>query len=125
REKGALSKEELCALMNKHMGAYLGDAVKLKPIDGNIFVSWHHIRSFFYVYSYAFGQLISKALYAEYKKDKAFIKKINQFLSTGGSDTPENIFKSIGIDVTKPDFWEKGLRSIEKDVERLEKLTKK
>ncbi|HEU0080485.1 MAG TPA: M3 family oligoendopeptidase [Candidatus Paceibacterota bacterium] len=124
REKGALSKEEIRALMNRHMSAYMGEAVRLREIDGNIFVSWHHIRSFFYVYTYAYGQLISKALYAEYKKDKSFIDKVNQFLSAGGSDTPENIFKSIGIDVTKPDFWEKGLQSIEKDIERLEKLTK-
>lgn len=124
RAKGEASKEEICTLMNKHMSAYLGEAFKLKDIDGNFFVQWSHIRRFFYVYSYAFGQLISKALYAEYKKDKGFIEQINKFLSAGGSDSPENIFKSIGIDVTKPDFWIKGLKSIEKDIERLEKLTK-
>ncbi len=124
REKGALSKDELSALMSKHMQSYLGKAFKLDGSEGSIFVSWSHIRNFFYVYSYAYGQLISKALHAEYKKDKKFIEKVNQFLSAGGSDTPENIFKSIGIDVTKPDFWEKGLKSIEKDIERLEKLTK-
>jgi oligoendopeptidase F len=125
RSKGEVSKEEIRAMMNKHMGAYVGPIMRLKEIDGNMFVSWRHIRQFFYVYSYAFGQLISKALYAEYKKDKKFIEKINKFLSAGGSDTPENIFKSIGIDVTKPDFWKKGLKSIEKDIERLEKLTEK
>jgi oligoendopeptidase F len=125
RAKGAMSKEEIGALMNKHMGAYMGPITKMKDIDGNFFVQWGHIRRFFYVYSYAFGQLISKALYAEYKKDKKFIEKVNRFLSAGGSDSPENIFKSIGIDVTKPDFWEKGLKSIDKDIETLEKLTEK
>ncbi|MBI5133842.1 MAG: M3 family oligoendopeptidase [Candidatus Taylorbacteria bacterium] len=124
REKGEISKDEIRSLMNEHMSAYLGPAVRMKDIDGNFFVQWSHIRRFFYVYSYAFGQLISKALYAEYKKDKGFLGKINRFLSAGGTDSPENIFKSIGIDVTKPDFWKKGLRSIEKDIERLEKLTK-
>ncbi len=123
RAKGAMSKEEIGALMNKHMSAYLGPITKMKDIDGNFFVTWSHIRRFFYVYSYAFGQLISKALYAEYKKDNKFIEKVNKFLAAGGSDSPENIFKSIGIDVTKPDFWVKGLKSIEKDIETLEKLT--
>jgi oligoendopeptidase F len=124
RAKGGMSKEEIRTLLNKHMKAYIGPSMEITDLDGNFFVQWGHIRRFFYVYSYAFGQLISKALYAEYKKDKKFITKINQFLSAGGSDTPENIFKAIGIDVTKPDFWEKGLKSIEKDIETLEKLTK-
>lgn len=124
RKKGGLSSPEISALLVKHMSRYLGPSVEMRPEDGFQFVSWSHIRNFFYVYSYAFGQLISKALYVKYKEDKKFITKINQFLSAGGSDSPENIFKSIGIDVTKPDFWKKGLRSIEKDIDMLEKLTK-
>jgi oligoendopeptidase F len=124
RKKGGLSTPEISALLVKNMSAYLGPAVEMKPEDGFQFVSWSHIRNFFYVYSYAFGQLISKALYVKYKEDKKFITKINQFLTAGGSDSPENIFKSIGIDVTKPDFWKKGLQSIEKDIDMLEKLTK-
>jgi len=124
REKGGMTKNEIRTLMNKHMSAYLGPTVKMREIDGNFFVSWSHIRRFFYVYSYAFGQLISKSLYEKYKEDKKYLAKIIQFLSAGGSDSPENIFKSIGIDVTKPDFWQKGLGSIEKDIDKLEKLTK-
>ncbi|MEK7607668.1 MAG: M3 family oligoendopeptidase [Patescibacteria group bacterium] len=123
REKGGMSKTEIRALLNKHMSAYLGPVVHMREIDGNLFVSWSHIRRFFYVYSYAFGQLISRALYMRYKEDKTYLAKIKKFLSAGGSDTPENIFKSIGVDVTRSDFWEKGLKSIERDIEKLEKLT--
>ncbi|MDO8579385.1 MAG: M3 family oligoendopeptidase [bacterium] len=123
RREGGISKDEIRILMNKHMSSYLGPIVHMRKIDGNMFVSWSHIRHFFYVYSYAFGQLISRALYARYKEDKTYLIKIKKFLSAGGSDTPENIFKSIGVDVTKSDFWEKGLKSIEKDIEKLEKLT--
>lgn len=124
RAKGAVTRDEIGEMMNKHMGAYIGPIMKMQKMDGNLFVSWSHLRRFFYVYSYAFGQLISKALYAKYKEDKTYIEKINKFLSAGGSDTPENIFKSIGVDVTKPDFWEKGLKSIEEDIKKLEKLTR-
>ncbi|HEY4500279.1 MAG TPA: M3 family metallopeptidase, partial [Candidatus Paceibacterota bacterium] len=125
RREGGMSKTKIRALMNEHMSSYLGPIVHMREIDGNMFVSWSHIRHFFYVYSYAFGQLISRTLYARYKEDKTYLNKIKEFLSAGGSDTPENIFKSIGVDVTKPDFWEKGLKSIEKDIEKLEKLTEK
>jgi oligoendopeptidase F len=122
REKGAMSVDGLKSAMNRHMSAYLGPAFDLRPEDANFFVAWSHLRLFFYVYSYAFGQLVSKALYANYKKDKGYLAKINAFMSAGGSDSPENIFKSVGIDVTKPAFWKAGLASIEADIERLEKL---
>ncbi|MCX6716613.1 MAG: M3 family oligoendopeptidase [Candidatus Taylorbacteria bacterium] len=125
RLKGSLQKEEMSKLMNKHMSSYLGPVVKMRESDGYFFVTWSHIRRFFYVYSYAFGGLVSRALYASYKKDKTFEKSIRTFLSAGGSKSPEEIFLDAGIDVTKPEFFELGLRSIEEDIIRLEKMTKK
>ena len=125
REQGYLDKKQIVKLMNKHMSAYLGPIVHMEELDGYMFVSWPHIRRFFYVYSYAFGQIISAALYAKYKEDPKFIDKVIEFLSAGGSMSPEDIFKSIGIDVTKPDFFETGLKQIDSQVKELEKLVKK
>ena len=125
RSKGQLSKEEMAQLLNKHMGAYMGDTVKLTDDDGYFFVYWWHIRNFFYVYSYAFGQLVSRALYERWKQNPEYREKVEQFLGAGGSDTPENIFKSIGIDVRDPAFFEAGLKGVEEDIKRLEKLTRK
>jgi len=125
REHGYMPKEEMAKLMNKHMAAYLGPVFKLSENDGYFFADWTHLRSFFYVYSYAFGLLVSRALHRAYKKDKAFLAKIERFLSAGGSDTPENIFKSIGIDVTEPSFFEEGIKSIEDDIRELESLIAK
>ncbi|KKR82253.1 MAG: Peptidase M3A and M3B thimet/oligopeptidase F [Parcubacteria group bacterium GW2011_GWD1_40_9] len=122
REKGNMTKEELALCMNKHMKNYLGSKFKLDDKDGYSFVGWPHIRYFFYVYSYAFGQLASKALYKKYQEDKTYIEKIKKFLSLGGSMSPEDIFKSIGVDVLKPDFFKKGIESIEEDVKMLERL---
>src|SRR5690606_27619750 len=113
------------SLMTKHMKAYLGPAVDVDGDVGYIFVSWPHIRSFFYVYSYAYGQLISRALFERWKQNPDYIKKIEQFLRAGSSMSPEKIFKSIGIDTRDPKFFEDGLKAIEKDIEKLEKLTKK
>jgi oligoendopeptidase F len=122
REKGSLSKEEMANLYRKHLGSYLGPDVIIPEHSGYQFASVPHFRSFFYVYSYAFGQLASKALYAKYKENPKFIEKIKQFLSLGGSMSPEDIFKSIGVDVTKSDFFEKGIKTIEEDIVLLEKL---
>ncbi|MES2436967.1 MAG: M3 family oligoendopeptidase [Patescibacteria group bacterium] len=123
REKGALSKEEIAELHNKNMKAYLGPQFEMKENDGYFFVNWPHIRYFFYVYSYAYGELISRALYENYKKDPAYIKKIEEFLKAGGSKSPEKIFKDIGIDTSKPQFFIDGLKSIEEDIKKLEELT--
>jgi len=125
RVKGYMSKEELADAHNRNMQAYLGPVFKLERDDGYMFVQWSHLRRFFYVYSYAYGLLVSKALLRRYRKDKSFWKKIEQFLSAGGKDSPENILKEIGIDVSKPDFWKEGLKEIEDDIKKLERLTKR
>lgn len=124
REKGYLPKEKIAELMNKHMGAYLGPIFKLDPIDGYYFVHWSHLRRYFYVYSYAFGSLVSRSMYAKWEKDKDFAKKITKFLEAGGSDSPENIFKSIGIDITEPNFFEEGLKNLGEEIDMFEKLVK-
>lgn len=125
RKEGYVSKEDLAKMMNKHMSLYLGPSFSLSEDEGYFFVYWSHIRNFFYVYSYAYGQLISKVLYKRYKEDPSFIKNIKEFLSAGGSMSPEDIFKKCGLDVRDPKFFEEGLKSIEQDVKDLEKLMKK
>lgn len=124
RKEGRLSKEEMARIMNKHMSSYMGDAVEMAEEEGYIFVSWSHIRTYFYVYSYAYGYLVSKSLYQNWKKDNSYKKKIEQFLSAGGSMSPKDIFKSIGIN-TNEAFFEAGLKGIEADIDKLEKLAKK
>jgi oligoendopeptidase F len=124
RKEGFLEDKEIAKLMSKHLKSYLGDSVNVTNDDGYIFVRWSHIRSYFYVYSYAYGQIISKAMLYKWKEDKTFSKKIIEFLRAGRSDSPENIFKKIGIDTTKLEFFKQGLKSIEADIDRLEKLIK-
>ncbi len=124
RKDGYCTKEDIAKIMNKHMKNYLGPLFDLTDEDGYFFVSWRHIRTFFYVYSYAYGCLISNALYYEYKKDKNFKDKIEQFLKAGGSKSPEDIFGDIGINIRNPKFFENGIKAIEEDIKKLEKLVK-
>lgn len=125
RAKGYVPKERIAELMNEHVGAYLGPAFKLTPEDGYFFVTVSHIRRFFYVYSYAYGQLISKALHRKLEKDPSFIKKVDGFLSAGESRSPYDIFKSCGLDTKRPEVFTEGLKSVEADVAKLEKLVAK
>lgn len=122
REEGYVSSRDIATCLNKHMSAYLGPIVKMKENDGYFFTNWSHIRRHFYVYTYAFGELVSRALYSKYKKDRTFMKDIEKFLSAGGSMPPKDIFKSIGIDISDPKFFEDGLLEIEAELKELEKL---
>ncbi|MBI5634994.1 MAG: M3 family oligoendopeptidase [Nitrospirae bacterium] len=113
RDKGYLSKQEIGKLFQKHMAAYMGDAVEQSAGSENWWVYWSHIRQFFYVYSYAGGLLISKSLQNAVQRDRKFIEKVKEFLSAGLSDSPKNIFMKLGIDITDRMFWDKGLDEIE------------
>ena len=125
REKGYLSKEEIGILFQKNMSAYMGDAVEQSPGSENWWVYWSHIRSFFYVYSYSSGLLISKALQSSVRENPEFINEVKEFLSAGLSDSPKNIFHKLGIDITDKEFWNKGIKEVEDLLEETEKLAKK
>jgi len=73
----------------------------------------HFIHSRFYCYSYVFGQLLVLALYRMYKDEgKSFVPKYLALLEAGGSDTPDALLKQLGVDIHKPEFWQKGFREI-------------
>jgi len=125
RQKGYLSKKEIGRLFQKHMSSYMGDFVEQSPGSENWWVYWDHIRSFFYVYSYAGGLLISKSLQNSVKDNPKFIKKVKKFLSAGLSDSPKNIFKKLGVDITDKSFWDRGLTEVENLLQEATKLAEK
>ncbi len=125
RQKGYLSKDAIGGLFKKHMSAYMGDAVEQSAGAENWWVYWSHIRYFFYVYSYASGLLISKALQNAVKKDRGHIGKVKEFLSAGLSDSPERIFLRLGIDIRDRAFWEQGLAEVDGLLRETEKLARK
>jgi len=125
REKGYLSHEEIGKIFQKYMSGYMGSAVQQSPGSQNWWIYWSHIRTFFYVYSYASGLLISKSLQNEVKETPEFINKVKEFLSAGQSASPEDIFNNLGIDITDAAFWDKGLDEVEALLQETEKLAKK
>ena len=78
----------------------------------------------FYNYPYVYAQLFVYALYQTYKKEgKTFVPNFKRLLSAGGSVSPEELGKIVGLDLTKPDFWQLGMKQYEEFVGELEKLT--
>lgn len=125
RQQGYLAKEAIGQLFRRRMNDYLGPAVDQPAGTENFWVYWSHFRSFFYVYSYASGLLISKTLQAKVRQDPAFMTEVKKFLQTGSADSPKNIFRRLGIDISQPDFWQIGLNEIKASLKETEKLAKK
>lgn len=112
REKGFVPKEEIAEIFCKHMKAYLGDTVEEDESMKNGWIYVSHFRNFFYVYSYASGLLISKALQTMVKENPTNISLVKQFLESGGGKSPEILFKGIGINISSKKIWEKGIYAI-------------
>jgi oligoendopeptidase F len=77
----------------------------------------------FYVYAYAFGQLLVLSLYQQYLQEgESFTPRYLDILAAGGSDSPVNILDRAGIDIRSADFWQGGFDVLEKALERLEAI---
>ncbi len=126
REEGELTAGRFSELWMEQQKALYGDAVDLTDEYG---IWWSYIPHFLhtpgYVYAYAFGELLVLALYEEYtQRPEGFADRYLDLLSAGGSEWPEDLVAKMGLDITQPDFWNKGLASFERMVEEAEAMAK-
>jgi oligoendopeptidase F len=83
----------------------------------------HFYQTPFYVYAYAFGQLLVLALYQQYQEEgEAFKARYLDILRAGGSDAPVEILRGAGIDVTSEAFWQGGFDVLEDMLQKLEAI---
>ena len=59
------------------------------------------------------------------KDNPEYIKQVKEFLATGVKDSPENIFNKMGIDITKKEFWETGLKEVGDLLDKTKELAEK
>ncbi|MGH2582454.1 MAG: M3 family oligoendopeptidase [Anaerolineales bacterium] len=118
------SIEELSTAYMSNLQGQFGDALDIAPEFKWEWVSIPHIYYYpFYVYAYAFGQLLVFALYEQYKAEgDSFKPRYLEILSAGGSKSPEEILNRAGVDMRDPAFWQGGFNVVSKMVDKLEKL---
>lgn len=122
-QQGA-SVDDLAQAYLDNLREQFGDAVEISDEFRWEWVSIPHIyHTPFYVYAYAFGQLLVLALYRRYKEEgEAFKPRYLRLLAAGGSQAPMDILREAGVDVTQPAFWQGGFDIIRAWVEQLEAL---
>jgi oligoendopeptidase F len=124
RAQGAISRHELNEMMQKHLRSYCGAGVHITEQDGHSYIYVAHLRYGFYVYTYAFGHLMSSVMIDNLKADPGYVSRIDAFLTAGGSDSVANIFKRAQINTKQISTFEAGLERMDAEIRELKKLTK-
>lgn len=122
RERGELSVERFGELWVETQAEMLGDSVEIT--DG--YRSWwsyipHFIGSPGYVYAYAFGQLLALSVYRLYEeRGEEIVPGYLEMLAAGGSRSPEDLAALVGVDLSDPAFWDRGLDLVERQLAEAE-----
>ncbi len=118
------SVDELAAAYAENLKLQFGDSVDVSDEFKWEWVSIPHIYNVpFYVYAYAFGQLLVLALYKQYKAEgESFKPRYKQLLAAGGSKAPMSVLDDAGVDVRKASFWQGGFDVVADLVSKLEAL---
>ncbi len=123
RRTHRLAADDLASLWWEAQSRLHGDAVAMDP---SYRFGWtyipHFIHSRFYCYAYAFGELLTLALFQRYRREgAAFLPVYTELLASGGSTEPAVLLARLGIDIGAPAFWEGGCAAIAAMVEELKR----
>jgi oligoendopeptidase F len=105
-----IPQSELREIYRDELHKMFGNSVTIpKEFEMEWSVVQHIFMWPFYVYAYNFAQLVVFSLYQKYLEDgKKFIPVYYEILSSGSSDTPQEILKKANIDLKDGSFWQKG-----------------
>ena len=122
RAAGELAVERIGEIWMEEVAASLGPSVTLNPGYEHwwSYVS-HFVHSPFYVYAYAFGDLLVAALMETRAKDPAgFTPLYRELLAGGGSRGYVEALAPFGLNPRDPAFWSIGCRRLERLIDQFE-----
>ena len=108
RQTGLVTQAEAEEMMQQAWKEYMGDAIEdSDPYLWCYKLHFYMTDQYIYNYAYTIGYLISQGLCREQeKRGEDFPRFYREFLrDTGRMTVDELIAKHIGLDATKPDFW--------------------
>ncbi|MDR3186169.1 MAG: oligoendopeptidase F [Christensenellaceae bacterium] len=118
----SLTIESLNDIYRKLNETYYGENFE---IDNELNYEWSripHFYSAFYVYKYATGFLTAVNISARLLQDSTYLDNYLTFLSSGGSAYPLDILKAVGIDLTKKEAFDVGMREFTDTLDKLSLL---
>ena len=124
RAEAEVSPEAIASIWLDVMGESLGPAVTLNPGYEHYwaYVS-HFVHAPFYVYAYAFGNLLVEALAEARRGDPVgFAPLYEELLAAGGTRTYVEALAPFGLDPREKAFWDGGCKRLERLVDEFEQL---
>jgi oligoendopeptidase F len=124
RLQGELAPDEIAGLFLQVMQESLGPAVKLNAGYEHYWAYVNHfVHSPFYVYAYAFGDLLVRGLMEKRREDPAgFAPLYEQLLAAGGTRTYVEALAPFGLDPREKAFWAASMKQLERLVDEFEAL---
>ncbi len=124
RQSGEVALDQINAIWLEVMGESLGPAITLN--DGYE-VWWayvgHFVHAPFYVYAYAFGDLLVSALMEKRRQDPgAFTAVYRGLLAAGGTKTYVEALQPFGLNPREKQFWALGCHRLESLIDQFEAL---
>ena len=130
RSKGEISVSRIKEMMVETQRRIFGDLLENGGEDPYFWASKLHFYItglMFYNFPYTFGYLLSRGLFAEFKKKgPEFLPEFEAFLRLSGSESPEDVAReTIGCNLESPEFWTDAIKTLEMPLQRLEELLPK
>lgn len=124
RLQSEVGTTRLKRLMEETQRQIFGDAIADDGLDPYFWASKLHFYIggvSFYNFPYAFGFLLSRSLYLDFKQQgPAFLPRYENFLRLTGSGTAEDVAcRALGWDLSSTAFWARAIASLEEPMQQL------
>ncbi|MEN3014790.1 MAG: M3 family metallopeptidase [bacterium] len=121
RKERILTSQEICNLMlDSQQEIYLDSLNSFHPY------MWitkpHYYSSNYYNYPYLLGLLIGLAIYNLYTIGQISNNQYVEILKNSGKGKPEEVLKSVGLDIRDSSFWQESFKQIEQIIVEFEKI---
>lgn len=128
RKKGVLSVNKISNLLSEAWQAWYGESTA--GIDPYLWINrgqFYKIDDYFYNYPYIFGTVCAYGLSEiRHRMPEVFPKIYSDFLFNSGRMSVDDLFKKFfKIDITQPEFWESGLKAMERKISVFEAEARK
>lgn len=124
REQGELSTEAINAIWRNRQREMFGRSVELTAgYDYWWMYIPHFLNTPFYVYAYAFGELMTLSLFSLYRSGQpGFVPRFMNFMASGSTRSPAELVRPFKVNLKKQEFWDGGVGIIDQMVKEVRKL---
>ncbi len=119
RKKGVVSVTKISNLLSEAWQAWYGESTA--GADPYLWINrgqFYKIDDYFYNYPYIFGTVCAYGLSEiRHRMPEVFPKIYSEFLQNSGRMSVDDLFKKFfKVDITQPEFWESGLKAMERKI---------